>query len=50
MTREPIIESGTVIWHKVTAEAVGIIVRDDRGCEPIILIHPRETVVEPLAR
>jgi len=50
MTREPIIENGRVVGHTVTTEAVYITVRDNRGYESIIMIHPRETVIEPLAR
>jgi hypothetical protein len=50
MTREPVIERGKVIGHNVTREPVYIRVRDDRGYESIIMIHPRETVFEPAAK
>lgn len=50
MTREPIIENGKVTGHRVTTEAVYITVRDNRGYESVIMIHPRETIVEPVAR
>jgi len=50
LTREPIIENGKVTGQRVTTEAVYITVRDNRGYESVIMIHPRETIVEPVAR
>jgi len=50
LTREPIIENGKVTGHRVTTEAVYITVRDNRGYESVIMIHPREAIVEPVAR
>jgi hypothetical protein len=50
MTREPVVKNGKVVGHNVTTEPVYIRVRDDRGYESIIQIHPRETRFEPAAR
>jgi hypothetical protein len=50
MTREPVVKNGKVVGYNVTTEPVYIRVRDDRGYESIIQIHPRETRFEPAAR
>jgi hypothetical protein len=50
VTREPVIEKGKVIGHNVTTDPVYTRVRDMRGYESIMCIHPRETVFEPSAK
>jgi lipopolysaccharide biosynthesis protein len=50
MSREPIMESGRITGYRVTTGPVYITVRDNRGYESTIMIHPRETIIEPVAR